>query len=148
MESSAKSSKKVFWVVLLLAVVFLVALGGYLWQNGFSLPILGSGSSFQAVFLSNGQVYFGKLSDLNSNFPRLTDIYYLQVNQVLQPVQGQKTPQPTQQLSLVKLGTVELHRPDDLMKINKDHIIFVENLVDESQVVQAIKRYKDGQTTQ
>ncbi|MEK7192167.1 MAG: hypothetical protein AAB646_01465 [Patescibacteria group bacterium] len=140
-----KSSKKVFWVVLvLLAVLLLGLLVYYLMQNGFSLsvPFLAN-SSYQAVFLTNGQVYFGKLSGLNSDFPTLTDVYYLRVNEVLQPVQGKKQ-EPQQQLSLAKLGTVELHKPEDMMRINQDHILFVEDLARDSQVTQAIRKYKEG----
>src|SRR4051812_35978535 len=36
---------------------------------------------FQAVFLTNGQVYFGKLADLNNKYVTMTDIYFLQVQQ-------------------------------------------------------------------
>ena len=124
----------------------LLLLGYYLLQNGFSLkvPILGS-SSYQAIFLTNGQVYFGKASNLNSNYVTLRDVYYLQVSQVLQPVQGKKQPEPQQTLTLVKLGTAELHKPKDEMKINRDQILFIEDLENDSQVVQAVERYKAGQ---
>ena len=101
-------------------------------------------SRYQAVFLSNNQVYFGKLSNLNSNFPTLSDIYYLQVTQTLQPRPNTAT-QP--QINLVKLGG-ELHGPEDLMKINKDHILFVEDLKADSQVTNAIKDYKKNQPAQ
>src|SRR5258708_2321770 len=39
----------------------------------------------QAVFLSNGQVYFGHITTLNDKYMRLDAIYYLQVNQQVQP---------------------------------------------------------------
>ena len=121
------------WLVLVALVVAGLWYGGLL--NG------GSAGKYQAVFLSNNQVYFGKLSNLNSNFPTLSDIYYLQVTQVLQP----KAPNsPAQQVNLVKLGG-ELHGPEDVMKINKDHILFVEDLKADSQVTNAIKDYKKNQ---
>mgnify|MGYP001599534607 CR=1 FL=1 len=141
-------SKKKLWIVLVLAAaVILVLLGYYLWQNGLSLqlPSLLGGAAYQAVFLTNGQVYFGMASNLNSNYLTLRDVYYLQVSQVLQPVQGKKQPEPQQTLTLAKLGTVELHKPKDEMKINRDHVLFVEDLEDDSQVVQAIERYKASQ---
>ena len=143
---AAQSSRKVFKVVLVLALLLVVVvLAVYLWQKGFSLPMLGGRQkAYQAVFLTNGQVYFGKLAKQNSQLPVLTDIYYLQVNEVLQPVQGKRETQPAQRLSLAKLGTVELHKPQDLMRINRDHILFVEDLDADSQVVLAIKRYKQG----
>jgi hypothetical protein len=138
--------KKRLWVVLLLAVVVvLLLLAYYLWQNGslaWRLPgLLGGSPSYQAIFLSNGQVYFGKASSINSQYITLRDVYYLQVSQNLQPPSGQQT----QSLSLAKLGMTELHKPKDEMKINRDHVIFIEDLDEDSQVVQAIIRYKEGQ---
>ncbi|MDO8601735.1 MAG: hypothetical protein Q7R62_01205 [bacterium] len=100
-------------------------------------------SAYQAVFLVNGQVYFGKLSNDGAQFPVLKDIYYLQVQEVLQPVQGKdgKTTQEKQQgVSLVKLGG-ELHGPTDEMRINRDQILLIENLRADSNVVQAIEEY-------
>ncbi len=100
-------------------------------------------SGYQAVFLSNGQVYFGKMSRSESQLPMLKDIYYLQVTQP--PLQGsQQQGQQSQaqpQLSLVKLGN-ELHGPVDEMVLNRDHILFWEDMKEDSKVVQAIKEYK------
>ena len=104
---------------------------------------------FQAVFLNGGQVYFGQVTDLNSNYLRLVDIYYLRVNQQVQPAEGENLPIPQEgDISLVKLGC-ELHGPKDEMLINMDQVIFWENLKPEGQVSQAIATFKaenpDGQ---
>lgn len=99
---------------------------------------------YQAVFLntSDGQVYFGKLSILNKNLYKLTNIYYVRVNQV-QPSDSKQ--QPQQQISLAKLGS-EIHGPQDMMIINRKDVIFWENLKDDGQVVKAIKDYlKNGE---
>lgn len=150
MPEKSKSKKRTVIAVVLLAVVAVVLLlGYYLWQNGGlnwklpTLPLL-SESPYQAVFLTNGQVYFGRASNLNANYVNLKDVYYLQVSQVLQPVQGKKEPQPQQSVSLAKLGVTELHKPMDEMKINRAHVVFIEDLDNDSQVVQAIKAYQDG----
>ena len=95
----------------------------------------GSNSEYQAVFLTNNQVYFGKLSKLGSDFPILKDVYYLRLAQPLQPQDIRNPSQP--QLNLVKLGN-ELHGPEDEMQINRDQITFVENLRADSRIVQAI----------
>lgn len=119
---------KWFWMFLVLVIAVCA-----LWYAG----VFGSSGKYQAVFLTNNQVYFGKVSNLGSSFPTLTDIYYLQVTQALQP----KTNGTQPQINLVKLGG-ELHGPEDLMRINKDQILFVEDLKADSQVVNAIKDYK------
>jgi len=101
---------------------------------------------YQAVFLTNGQVYFGKMATHSLSYVELTDIYYLQVKPVLQQGEGDnsnKNAQAQQQteLSLVKLGN-ELHGPQDRMMLNKDQVVFIEDLKDDSKVTEAIKRYQ------
>ncbi len=93
-------------------------------------------SKYQAVFLNGGQVYFGKITAINSGYTTLGDIYYLRVNQQVQP-NGQSNNQDVQ---LVKLGC-ELHGPQDQMVINSEQLVFWENLKDDGQVTQAIKKY-------
>lgn len=114
---------------------------------------------WHAVFLTNGQVYFGQLADPDAQYATLSDVYYLQVQQgETQPIaapqidpnnpeaqaQVVEAPQPSPpRLTLIKFGT-ELHGPQDFMRINRDHILFWEALKSDSQVVQAIVNYKQG----
>lgn len=101
-----------------------------------------SGSDqYQAVFLSNNMVYFGKISNVTGEYIKMTDIYYLQVNQ--QQTDQKTQTQQQQQLSLAKLGN-ELHGPEDAMYINRKEVLFWENLKPEGKVVQAIKNHKAG----
>ena len=95
-------------------------------------------TGWQAVFLSNGQVYFGRITKQNEKVLVLADIYYLQVSQQIQPTEAEQEAQ--QNLSLVKLGN-ELHGPTDEMFINMNHVLFTEELKADSRVVDAIKRY-------
>ncbi len=101
-------------------------------------------SKYQAVFLNSqdGQVYFGKLGVYNKDLYRLTDIYYVRVNQQVQP--GSET--PTQNISLAKLGG-ELHCPVDQMFITRDQVLYWENIQDDGQVVSAIKDYQESGET-
>lgn len=95
-------------------------------------------TKYQAIFLNNGQVYFGHITKLNNGYLRMNDIYYLRVNQQVQP--DQKAP-AQDDVSLVKLGC-ELHGPQDSMVVNKDQITFWENLKDNGQVAKAVADYK------
>ena len=97
---------------------------------------LAKDDKYQAVFLTNGQVYFGKLSGANNHYLVLRQVYYLQTND--QQVQPNQEPAQDNNVSLVKLGN-ELHGPEDEMFIEKDKVIFWENLKDDGKVVQAIK---------
>lgn len=96
------------------------------------------GNKYQAVFLNGGQVYFGRIKDLNAKTIRLDDIYYLRVNQQVQP--GQQA--NANDVSLVKLGC-ELHGPQDQMLVNREQVVFWENLKDDGQVAKAVKQYRD-----
>ena len=83
---------------------------------------------YQAVLLSNGSVYFGKLAGYGGPAPVLTQVYY---------IVSQANPD-TKQVSniLVKRGK-ELHAPDR-MYLNPRQIVFVEPVGPNSQVAQKI----------
>jgi hypothetical protein len=95
-------------------------------------------NEYQAVFLNNGQVYFGKVKDLNDHFFNVTNIFYLST-QSAQPASGDKSTGGNK-FSLVKLGC-ELHGPEDQMIINSGQVTFWENLRNNGQVVQAISKW-------
>jgi len=94
---------------------------------------------YQAVFLSDGQIYFGKITDIQPDSLTLEDIYYLQVEQQVQPDREAASAQQPK-VSLAKLGN-ELHGPEDQMFINKAQVLFWENLKAEGQVTKAISDY-------
>ena len=121
-------------VVAFVALAFIFVLNS---TRGISSEI--NTDKYQAVFLNSadGQVYFGKLKDLNADYYKLDDIYYVRVEQV-QPDDGSEA---KQNISLAKLGN-EIHGPEDVMYIRKDHVMFWENLKDDGQVVTAITEYK------
>ena len=137
--SMRTKGKKMLWLIVLIVLVVLVAL----WKTDKLVAVgFGKGSVYQAVFLSNNQVYFGKLSNTNSQYPVLRDIYYLQITQPLQPKEEDAPPPPN--INLVKLGA-EIHGPLDEMRINRDHILFIEDLKPDSQVTTAINDHKKNQ---
>lgn len=135
--------------IIILVVVLLALIGGaaYFWRAKVNLTNV----KYQAVFLTNGQVYFGKLSHRNGSYVQLTNIYYLQLRDPLQSQQNGDQAQPAtttqnkqSDLTLVKLGK-ELHGPADIMQINRDQILFIEELTNDSKVVAAIKDYQAKQ---
>jgi hypothetical protein len=119
-----------------------------IWWILYALEVLPAGftpfssSGYQAVFMNNGQVYFGHLSRQNHQYPVLRDVFYLQVTQPPQPIRtGEATPT---NINLVKLGG-ELHGPTDEMRINRDAVLFIEDLKPDSGVVSAINQLKGAQ---
>ncbi len=136
MGQPEKSKKGTGWIWIIPILVVLI--GGLFWwyytQNKSS-PTEGpiASGEYQAVFLDSGQVYFGKLNTDKKDFYQLTDVFYLQTGTIgLDQVSN---------LSLIKLGN-EAHGPEDKMEINKDHVLFIEDMKGDSKVVQAIQDYK------
>lgn len=109
-------------------------------------------SPYQAVFLDNGQVYFGRLSGFGSDRPVLRDVYYLRLTQSLQEsasaknvnekpkVAGSTVPSTSQEMTLIKLGN-ELHGPVDEIMLNPGHVLFIEDLRKDSKVVLSIENF-------
>jgi hypothetical protein len=86
---------------------------------------------YQAVFLTNGQMLFGRLSGLGSSYPVLTDVYY---------VQAQLGPEKKAVSALVRRGK-ESHAPDRMV-INAQHILLVEPVKPDSTVAKLIAELK------
>ena len=136
-------------------LVFIVIIVGAFafFTNARSGKAVSNKNAYHAVFLTNNQVYFGKVTSAGSEYVELADIYYLQLNQQLQPIaeedqkkEGQ-TEEQKSQFALIKLGK-ELHGPTDKMVINRDHVLFIEELKSDSRVVEAINKVKGEQKTE
>ncbi len=81
---------------------------------------------YQAVLMSNGAVYFGKLDKLWTPYPVLNDVYYLQ------SITNNETKQTNN--ILVKRGK-EWHSPDHMV-LNARDIVLIEPVGPESKVAQ------------
>lgn len=88
-------------------------------------------SSYQAVFLTNGATYFGKLQEQGDEWFLLSDVFYLSVSE-------------ESGTQLIKRGS-EPQGPKEPMIIPRQQILFIENLRDDSEIVNLIKRFKSGQ---
>ena len=148
------TKKKGGWgtkILVIIIVIVVILIGLYLVSKYTDWNVLNVNKTatvkttgWQAVFLSNGQVYFGQIVNLSNDQLVLEEIYYLQVTQQIQPApEGQQPQEAQQNLSLVKLGN-ELHGPKDKMQINMDHVLFTEELKADSSVVSAIKDYLEA----
>ncbi len=138
-------------IFLILFVIIVLVAGYALWSlNGASSSsaVVGgptrieTNDAYHAVFLSNGQVYFSKVDNLNSTYVTLEEVYYLRVQRAIQPASPEAAGGPAQtSISLIKLGS-EVHGPEDIMYVNRDHVLFVEPLKENSKVVEAIAEDK------
>jgi len=111
-------------------LVFLAALFFTQWWD-FTVPTLGR-AQYQAVFLANGQTYFGRYYDRFGAYAKIEDVYYLQQSSTADPT-------GTSDTRIVRRGQ-ELHAPAPRMLIPKSQILFVEDLTDASPIAQFMRQ--------
>ncbi len=138
--------KETPWLVIALVAIVVTASAFAWWwfririvtpigTSGLPSEAVANEGAYQAVFLDNGQVYFGKLETRKDGFYRLTSVYYMQL---------QGNTQAAADSVLVKLGS-EVHGPADFMDVNPAHILFTEDLTGDSKVAKAIADYVSKQ---
>lgn len=89
-------------------------------------------TEYQALLLSNGLAYYGKVRELNDQFLEMDDVYYVQT--------GVEAKTKKQTSILQKRGK-EWHAPDH-MSINLDHVVFIEPVNPDSDVAKLITQSK------
>lgn len=116
-ELSAPQKSNKSWIILGIIVVVLALLAIVFRTKLFGLkkPVV-----YSAVFLDNGQVYFG---NLNNNI--LTNVYYIVGN-------ASGTP------ALIKLGG-EVYSPTNEIDFKSSHILYTETLQSSSAIIKAMK---------
>lgn len=122
---------------ILLGILLGGLFGGLVWYTYRSTldtdaALLGS-NTYVAAFLTTNQVFFGKISSLGYDYVVLKNVYYLQ----------QTDTAGEQGFVLQKSGS-ELHGPRDEMHINRDHILLIQPLRTDSQVIATIKQYEEA----
>jgi hypothetical protein len=87
-------------------------------------------TEFQAVLLDTGLVYYGKISGLDTDYPVLRDVYYIQ----------QSKDEKSNQVNnvLIRRGN-EWHGPA-MTVLNSKHIVLVEPVGANSKVAQLIQQ--------
>jgi hypothetical protein len=125
-ESSKGSSRVIFFAALVVALAVIAA--GWMISHPSAVSF---DQTYQAVLLSNGQVYFGRLEGYGTENPVLREVFYVQSG-----LNDQK--QPTN--ILLKRGK-EWHGPDR-MYLNPRQIIMVEPVGSTSRVYELIKDLK------
>jgi hypothetical protein len=109
--------------------LFVLAFALVRWWD-LTLPSIGR-ASYQAVFLTNGQVFFGRYYERIGPYVKIVAPYYIQQtgdpNDQTKPAESR----------IVRRGD-ELHSPLPEMLIPRTSVLFVEDLTDTSRVSQFI----------
>ncbi|HEY8108442.1 MAG TPA: hypothetical protein VIF43_00275 [Patescibacteria group bacterium] len=125
------------WLIGLAVVVVVLFIGKMVIEQVQEQPDYGK---YQAVFLTNGQVYFGKLSGLGGDYVTLTDAYQVQSQgNVANP---SPAPDAQSRLTLARIDQNDLTRPEQKMTIAKTSVLFWENMQDDAEVVKKIDELK------
>lgn len=139
---AGQDSKTILFLVILLSLTLLViaflGVSGISEMNEYSrimvekeiytensYATLYDSSKYQAVFLTNGHVYFAKMKKVDSDYIVIEDVYYMK---------------SIEDGSVVKLGS-ELLGPENRMVLNKDQVLFWEDLRTDSEIVKEIENY-------
>jgi hypothetical protein len=116
---------------ILLAVALFVGAFAFVEWWDFVPPSVG-GARYQAVFLSNGQTYFGHYVDRLGPYAKIENAFYIQ-----------QTPAPNENEAptskIVRRGN-EFHNPEPFVLLPKTAILFVEDLRADSSVAQFMER--------
>lgn len=107
------------------AFVLIVTFALVRWWD-FVLPSFGA--RYQAVFLANGQTYFGHYLDRLGPYIKVENAFYIATQPTVEEGQSPES-------RLIRRGS-ELHQPLPFVLIPKSAILFVEDLRADSQVAQ------------
>jgi hypothetical protein len=111
--------------ILLLSTLCLIALAACSGKPSFT-------TDYQAVFLDNGQVFFGKIENAGGDYPLLRDVFY---------IGRQSSPDGKEVRNILLKRGSEWHGPE-YMYLNRQHIVVLEPVAANSRVAQLIKEAK------
>jgi hypothetical protein len=113
------------------ALIIAAAILGNAWMVSHPRAIAFD-QTYQAVLLSNNNLYFGRLQGYGTENPVLSEVYY---------VQATLDPQTQEQTNILRRRGKEWHSPDK-MYINPKQIVLVEPVGANSRVAELIKELK------
>lgn len=140
-KKDGQIGKRFLMMLLVIGLIGAIALGGWFaWDKFQNKATAINTSEYQAVFLTNGQFYFGKLDMLNNDYLKLTNVYYMQGDSAKGGASTtEEASSADNNYKLIKLGS-EIHGPEDAMMISKDQVLYYENLKPDGEVMRVIKQ--------
>jgi hypothetical protein len=126
--------KPLAWILGIAALVIAAALGLIAYQGARSHGLPELSTPYHAVALINGQVYFGRVEALGTDYTVLRDVFY---------IQSRQNPETKQVANvLIKRGG-EWHAPDRMI-LNRQQVLLIEPVKDDSQVAKLIAEQSKG----
>jgi hypothetical protein len=120
--------KPLEWISALAALVIAAALCAIAVQGSGSHRVPELSTPYHAVALTNGQVYFGRIERLGTDYTVMRDVFY---------IQSRQNPETKQVANvLIKRGG-EWHAPDRMI-LNRQQVLLIEPVKEDSQVAKLI----------
>lgn len=129
-----------------LSIILIVILALVVWKITKYSGLSPDGNLYQVVLLQNDQVFYGKLHKVHSDYPYLTDVYYLNPQEPELDRRGRQI--GGNKFTVVKRGFDEIHQPSDKLYFSKENILYWENVGSDSLVGRGIKADKDWRAQQ
>ena len=121
--------------LLVLILAFVVYKGyGYWLKSGQN----SGATQYHVLFLEGGQTYFGKIESEDRHYITLAHAHYLQVaEREERDIRGRIVKVPS--LNAIRVGT-ETHAPKTTIRVNRDRIMIIEELEQNSQFISLIEQ--------
>lgn len=120
------------------AVLVLALVGWWLMGSKTGGGLVPATDRYQAVFLDNGQVFFGKLKNTKGEYLVLESAYYTKKADIPEDATEEQKAAIEANVSLSKVGN-EVYGPDTSMSIRSEQVLFWQNLKSDSKVGKAIE---------
>ncbi len=127
------------WLAITLVVIIVALVGALLFMNkneGLEKEL-----SYKSVVLDTGQVYYAKVVKEDALNFYLDDVYYIQTEQKTIPSEDEE-PQVITVPVLIHRGD-ELHKPQGLLQINRSKVVLIEEIGEDSEIIQEINRLQN-----
>lgn len=121
-------------VGLILVILVLAGVAYFLGTRSNQTETSSAKTPWVAVTLDTQATYFGQIEGAQiSQFVNLANAYFARENP-----DKKSEDDGLPRFLLSKVGTAELYGPESLMQINRDHILLIQELRDDSQVIKTI----------
>jgi hypothetical protein len=134
--AQSRSGSMALWIgpaaIILAALILAMAIVLAAWMTNRTRTVTFD-KPYQAVLLSNNQVYYGRLEGYGTSQPILREVYYVQVS---------TNPQTHENTNILLKRGREWHAPDR-MYLNPNQILLVEPVGEDSKVADLIRQLKE-----
>lgn len=137
MRTGAMRARAKWWHIMVVITIWLALITLAAWmivRTQWSTPRLDT-NRYQAVFLDDGKVFFGKMNNTDGEYITLDDAYYTKSAGSNSDQQSAPT---NDQTALIRVGS-EAYGPENSIQVARSKVLFWQNLREDSKIVQAIK---------